>query len=361
MKNLLILIIVFSLAAGGIMETAVAQQIDISESVLSQIDAVITTRKRIVPLDKELKDQRKKLLRTWVSGSIDIDKATKRVSKRYDRTTYTQIISREKTRFLNERLKLTPISEAEKKLYKPELQIQLIPEKQLENPVEVIYREGPMYFMFQTLKEQRAETSLTEAQISDLAKKFLIQNALLVESDKDKISKEYLRERRNNIEKGDSEDPDDYLLLQSIIFERKYDGNPVINSKIEIGIFPDNKEIFLLKHFNWTQVDESNAKQIQLQKQKRSSPNLKVDVQERLEQKIKDVSGTFTKAVVKKSFPAWFQTEDNLIPLIAFEIDIEYPSPKEPLKRTYLEVLNLVGDDRIFFKQHGTMRPTKAP
>jgi hypothetical protein len=361
MKSLLILIIVLSLAAGGIMETAVAQQIKMSESVLSQIDAVITARKQIVPLDRELKDQRKQLFRTWVSGSIDIDKSTKRVSKRYDRTTYTQMISQEKTRFLNERLKLTPISEAEKKLYKPELQPHLIPEKQLENPVQVIYREGPMYFMFQTLKEQRAETSLTETQISELAKKFLIQNALLVETDKDKISQEYLRERRINMEKGESADSDDYLLLQSLVFEREYDGSPVINSKIEIGIFPDSKEIVLLKHFNWIQVDESNAKQIQLQKQKRSSPSLKVDVQERLKQKIKDVCGTFTQAEVKKIFSAWFQTEDDLIPLLAFDIDIEYPSPKGPLKRNYLEVLNLVGDDSIFFKQHGIMRPTKAP
>ena len=361
MKYFCILIVIVCLSTGNMMKTAIAGQIDISGAISSIINTEISKTKKILPLDEDLMDQNKKLVRTWVSGSIDMHKATKRISKRFDRTTYTQEVTAGKVRLLKERLKLTPRPKPQKKLYTPALQSGLIPIRQLEEPVQIIYREGPTYFKFKKFKEQKAHTSLKEKEIIKLVKDFLAENMLLIETDKDKISEIYVRERRINEDRGESKEPDDYLLQQSVIIEREYEGNPVINSKIEVGIFPDTKEIVLLKHFNWIPVEEKQAKQIVLQKQKPSSTSLRAEIQERLKQKIEKVSGNFTRAVVKKSFSAWFQTKDALIPVLAFDINIEHPSPKGPLKRSYLEVINLVGNDEVFFKGHGALRPSTAP
>jgi len=369
-----IYVIIACLAIGLVVIPATGDEVIIPSNIQQKINTETAKVKVRVPLNKPFIDQNKQLFRTWVSGSIDLTKATKRVSRRFNRTTFGQKVTRIKPRLLTERLKLisrtetptggavSPVAQPRAKVsaqpqakakvrYTSGLQLEKVKALQLKTPMQIIYREGPMYFRFQKLREVRAEAPLQKSVAVQLGKNFLLNNSFIRETNKDKIGAVYVQERRINEERGERQQPVDYLVQQDLVFERHYEGKPVLNSKAVIGIFPGTKEIVLFKHFNWTPLEEQKIQKISPQMLRSVSSATGSEIANRLQQKIRKYSGKFTRAEVKQVIPAWFQTEESLIPVLAFEIFIEYPSPKGPWSRTYLEVINLAGSDDIFFKE----------
>lgn len=349
--------IICLIAILGMAIPAFADDIKIPANIAEKIDSHAKAAKKSVPVKKVVKEQNKTLFRTWVSGSIDFKKSKKRVSDRFNRTTYHQKVKTMKLRLPGERMKKNAKG-------KPQLNLKNVKTLKMKKETDLFYREGPGYQKYQAIKESKAKKKIPKAKAVQLAKKFLEDNGFLKQSAKDKIATAYVQERRMN-EEGDEKTktkPVDSLLQQDVVFERSYDGRPVINSKIVVGFMPDTTEIVNFKHFDWTPMEESKAKTLSTQELKgKGAPVSGDDIKKRLKQKIQRTTGKATKSNVKEVVPAWFQTQDGLVPVLAFRVGVDYTDKRGTLSRDYLEVINLAGSDDIFFPgQKPATQPSKA-
>jgi hypothetical protein len=331
----------------GMAIPAFADDIIIPENIAQKIDSHAKAAKKSVPVKKADEEQNKTLFRTWVSGSIDFSKATKRVSDLFNRTSYHQNVKTMKLRLPGERIKKSDKGEHQ-------LQLMNVQTLGIEKGVDLIYREGPGYQKYQVVKEFTAKKKIPKDKAMQLAQKFLEDNGFLKQSAKDKIATVYVQERRMNEEgqENPSNKPVDSLLQQDVVFERSYDGKPVINSKIVVGFLPDTKEIVNFKHYNWTPIEETQEKTLNTQELTGKGAPLSGDeIKNRLKQKIQSITGKATKSNVKEVIPAWFQTPDGLVPVLAFSVGVDYQDKRGTLSRDYLEVINLAGSDDMFFPE----------
>jgi hypothetical protein len=385
--GLLILFVAYSSSmAGSPLESPIppsGDNIIISNDINMQIAAEAAKVQKFVPSSTVQMDQNRKLFRTWVSGSINLDKAIQKVSTRFIRTKYMQEVTSEKLRLPTERLKLVPIKHispmspqsetmdtpfsnqgniSQKNepmiFYTPELQLQNVKAVTLGSPIKILYSEGPMYFKFHKLKEGKVKQPLQKSEAIQISKAFLLKNTFLKETLKDKIGNLYVANRRINEGGAEGKEVADYVVQQDVVFERMYEGKPVINSKIVIGLKPDTKEIILFKHFNWVPLEEQNEKQMSPQEAQLSSSThgnsnsseSRNTISSRLKQKIIKHGGNFTLVTVKQVIPSWFQTQDGLLPVLVSEYEMEYPDKYGISIRPGIEIINLSGNDEIFFE-----------
>jgi hypothetical protein len=312
--------------------------------------------KKTVPINRVKLDQTKRLFRAWISPSIDLSRAKKKERKLYFRTTYIQEVKKEKLRLPTERW-LSPKGGLQKPV-KDLAQLSAQTKLQLSIPVKTLYREGLTYFKFQKIKEMRAETRLKESDAVRLAKDFLLENGFLTQTQKDSIGRIDITDRRINEDRGEGRKPDDYLVQQDIVFHRVFEGKPVINSKITVGLLPDTKEIVLIKHFNWTPLEEKKKAPVSSQRLASVRSVSGSSILKGLKKKIRASCGNFTKAEIMRVTPAWFQTEDELIPVMVSAVRTKYPSG---YVGAYTDVTNLVGSDDIFFKGRKGALPDPMP
>ncbi len=351
-------LVLFSIICGTLLlaDTAGAQSITIPATIKSQINRVVSKPLKSMVIDPELAAQNQVLVRTWVSGSINLKKAAKRESLRFKRKTFKQKSKMDMLRLPTERLKLMPktgVAPAPGSqplkpilLEKPRLQLAMIKKVRLQHPVTALYTEGRSYYRFLKFKEVPARSALKRPQAIAMAMKFLKDNKFIQETPDDRVGQIYLQSRLINREQPGGGGKD-VLVQQDIVVQRQYQGRPVINSKIALGLHPDTKEILMFKHYNWTPVKTKVRNNRSMPLVKRTfRPIPETVITRRLQEKIRRTSGRFKRAAVKKVIPAWYQAGDQLIPVLVFDIAMQYSSPKGILKRDYLEVINLAGDDR---------------
>ena len=333
-----------------------AGEIIIPDHVNVIISAEPKMVKKTVPINRAKIDQTKRLFRAWISPSIDLSRAKRKERKLYSRTTYIQKVEKEKLRLPTERW-LSPKGGLQKPI-KDLAQLPAQKKSQLSNSVKTLYREGPAYFKFQKIKEMRSKTRLKESDAVRLTKDFLLKNGFLTQTQKDIIGRIDITERRINEDGGEGKKPDDYLVQQDITFYRVFEGKPVINSKITVGLLPDTKEIVLIKHFNWTPLEEKRKAPVSSQRLASVRSVSDSSILTGLKKKIQAACGSFTKAEITKVAPAWFQTEDELIPVMVSAVRTEYPSG---YVGAYTDVTNLVDSDDIFFKGRRGALPEPMP
>ena len=333
-------------------------------------------------LDKAQMEQCRTLMRTWVSGSMDLSAATKRTSTRFDRTSYVQQSSTDTLRLPTERLGVTPGQAPIARRAQQRTAVQLDPAAARSvaqaEPVHMVFREGAGHLKFQKMKEVRARTALAEAEAIQLARSFLDENSLLKQTGSDKVGRVYVQERRISEDRGAGRASDDYLVQQDVVFEREVEGQPVINSKIVVGFEPDTRDIVLLEHFNWTPIQQQVADQsadppftlprsmaltrVTAPLARRVVAQSDTGLRGRVEAKIRAVSGDkFTRAEVTRAMRAWFQTEDSLVPVLVFETKVTFASARGPMTEPYLEVINLAGSDDVLYPgRRQAEAPTQA-
>ena len=380
-----------------------AAEVVISSAAEATIKLEASNPHKQFSLDKVQMAQTGALMRTWVSGSMDLSKAQKRESSRViGRTSYVEQSTVDTLRLPTERFKITQKNAIPTSKVKAQSGVQLDPKAaktlKLVTPVHMIYRESPGHLKFHKIKETKAKKPLTKTQAIQAAQNFLSDNLLLKQTDFDKVGDIYVQERRINEDRGEGQEPDDYLVQQDVVFERQVDGKPVVNSRIVVGFQPDTMDIVLLEHFNWTPLLELQAadqsdkplsttpfsrKQAisstgQSQPSETSSAktashtDLKIqavrapsatNMRKQVEAKIRAVSGrSASNAEVVNVISAWFQTEENLVPVLAIEVNVTVASPMGPITEPYLELINLAGNDDIFFPgQSQPITPETAP
>ncbi|OUC13016.1 MAG: hypothetical protein B0A82_19175 [Alkalinema sp. CACIAM 70d] len=356
------------LAIGATPFKAIAGEVVLSAPARSALEKSVQEKRSLLSVDSALTEQHRQILRTWASGSIDFNKATQRKQIRFNRVSYTQNVMVDVLRIPTEKLQfIEPIGPKALPIA-PKLQLDRAERINLKQPMLILYREGPNYYKFQKLKEEGPQQLLANTAAIQLARNFLSSNRILQETQSDRIGEVVVRQRRIN-EDGESASSQgrDYLVQQDVVFQRLYQGKPVINSKVVVGLQPNSRDIVLLNHMNWAPVKATLRPMVT--PSIGTAPSLSVtlptvsvaSLQQRLEAKVRKVSGNFTKAEVNEVFPAWFQTANGLVPIVVFNMEIEYPSPIDPLRRPYVEAINLVGSDDIFYPEHQTVStPTKA-
>lgn len=348
-------------------------RIVISDMVNSQIGKALSEPLRTLAIDTVMVKQNHQLIRTWVSGSLDLNKAAPRTNKRFDRRTYSQEQKTEVLRNPNERLLITGESSGMIKKQgdvfpvQPEvvkevkLNMLSLQRAEVKVPVKVSYREGSSYYNFIKIKERPAQNALSQQEAFALVREFLQSNRMIQETQDDRIGAMYLQNRMVNRELDQGRSTD-ILMQQDVVIERSFQGKPVINSKIIVGLQPDSREIVAFKHYNWTPVASGMQKSDPVAASGKGAKVLDPEViVRRLEDKIVRSSGDFTIAEVQRVIPAWYQDGDTMIPVMGFDIAIQYSSPKGALSRNYFEVLNLTGDDQRLMPNKAKNRKPENP
>ncbi len=310
------------------------------------------------------------LFRTWVSGSINLQQASQRNSARFNRSTFSQTLNREIIRRPSERLVLQRSGQRIRATLDPRLLPQLLPGIDTSRRqgvsstqlIPVFYKEGPLYFKFEKIKESSQRLAASGDDLIRLARQFLIENNFLVETASDKVGRAIVQERRINEDSGENRRSVEYIVQQDVVFERYFDGKPVINSKIRVGFLPESREIVLFEHFNWTPLQEQSPQRISPDDLRRNRAGSPQEIFDRLQEKVIRTSGnTFKRAEVRKVVSSWFQTESRLIPVIGFEVFVEFEKSNGTYSESYFEVINLLGNDDILYHQRTpSNRPTKA-
>lgn len=341
---------IISIAAGLLLSgivTAQPGQIVISDSARNAVRSELGRMNKSFTVNPQQTQAFQQNVRTWVSGSINLKKATVRESERFNRVTYKQELLTDRNRVMSERLAMPS---AKKVKAVPKLQVRDQKAVKLTTPLTVLYREGPNYFKYGKLREEKAQKPIQESVVMENARKFILENSFIKESQRDRIGLAYVQNRRINEDRGDSLQAVDYLVQQDVVFERYFDNKPVVNSMIKVGIYPETKEIILFEHFNWPVLQEDKETMLASDMLMRAGSGSPQDLITRLERKIRQENKIFTRAEVRNAFPGWFQSKEGLIPVMCFNVRIEQPGQEGVTTRDYLEVLNIAGSDDVFFE-----------
>jgi len=323
------------------MQVATAQQISFSQPALSDISKSSLKEKTIIPVSKESLELKKKKIRNWVGASIDLEKSTKRESTRFNRVTFKSVDSKDVSRSLEERI--DPIGNIVN-LKQPGV-ARLKPSYSEQIPV--LYREGPMYFKFAKIQERKASSRIDRDNLIKMVKEFVTENQFITETEADKIGSVEVCDTRID---EDGQTGADIVAHQNVIFRRTVDGLPVVNSMLSVAVYPDTKEIVEMDCFNWASLDEKSKKIAGNTMLKNAGVLTEAEVTGKIKNKILAISKGCKNANVKEINPGWFQSDNELLPVLIINYDAVTGSSKEPVK--YMEVVNLAGDDAIINKDY---------
>jgi hypothetical protein len=313
-------------------QTAYVQEIDVSREINEALRA-ISEPLSIYALDLAEAKNIDASFEKWVAENMDFEKATKRESRRFkNRETCYYQTEKNHSQFM----------ETDKKSV-------------IENkPTEMFYKHSPNCFSYRKYYNAEATTSLKKDEAIQIVKGFLLRNNFVKLNDFDTFGDIQVPELRRNCSADSVSQEREVVLLQRVKFQRMFRGVSVVNSMICVDFFPDTKEILGFKHYNWTPgTSEKDAKPLS----KKSTKN-SVEIQKNLNEKIKKYCNATEKAQVDNIMPAWFQTETELIPILACEIKVLKSGNYE----TYQEYINLTGNDDIFYTSRmQKISPTTAP
>jgi len=326
----------------------------IEEHVMSALHDFAQRPAKRVGLLQGAVEQTKQVMRSFVGRAIDLDKADKRVSKRFTRTSYRQKLENDAPIHLADRVGKDGIftRDGDAKVARD------------GEPVDAVYRESDdgSVMKFQKARENDgpAGEGLSEADAKESAEKFFVENGMVTPTDVDTISKTELRERRIDVGNEAMESDDDYLAQQDTLLRRSYEGKPVINSVASVGTLPGSGEVVLVKLANWTPSDPSGAETIKPAYDAQQAQQLTDELRKRVLDTLVEQTGTAAEgAVIKSMDEGWYQTpDDGLIPVLLFQAETRPPGNDE-VQNVALIVNPFGSNDEIW--QQGRVPHDEAP
>lgn len=324
----------------------------IESDVVGRLHAFARKPAKHVSLQRSALAKAQAVMRSWVGRAMALDKADKRVSKRFLRTSYGQDLERDAPMFLSDRAGADGSFAT------------AAAERTNDAPVRTLYRESDdgSYMKFQKLRETSgpAGDGLLEGDAQASAESFFVENGMITPNAVDAISGSEVRARR--IDEGDlaQQTAQDYLAQQDVILKRSYEGKPVLNSVASVSVLPDTGEVVIVKVANWTPTEANGESSIKPAYDSGQAQALTAE----LEQKLKDtlaqeLGNEANTAVVKGVEEAWYQTtDDGLIPVLMFEVETQPDGASEP--RTTPLLMNPYGDNTVIW-EHGRVPHESAP
>ncbi|MDQ7780878.1 MAG: hypothetical protein RDV41_14370, partial [Planctomycetota bacterium] len=193
---------------------------------------------------------------------------------------------------------------------------------------------------FRKLIDHETQKKIEKEQAIQLVKDFLVREGLVRLGKGEAFGPVRVCSLQRDRETEEDLPGEQSVLLQSVKLGREFAGKPVVNSMISVYFHPDNREVLGIKHWNWTSVSTKEAPE-RLTPIKRQK-----EVESAVTRRMQGACAKLERAEVTRVTRAWFQTEDELIPVLAFEVEIKRTDEKgNTSPRYHTEYVNLVGDD----------------
>jgi len=324
-----------------------AQQINMSEQAKKGMTSCLISEKHLIPVNKsELIDKTGKFQK-WVDISVNLDKSSKRESTRFNRTTYKVANSSSQMRLLSERFDPLGTIVANAPLIK-------------RTPAPAMYREGPMYFKFKLLTENKASSKLSKDDLVPVVKSFITDNKFITETDADKIGSVEVCDTRINEDSQNNPKGKDFIINQNVILRRTVNGKPVINSQLSIEVYPDSKEITGIDCFNWPSLEENRKTALSKEALKTANASGEEELSNHIYKRIAKSVRNIKNVDITDISEGWFQADDNLLPVAVVNYTAICQNDTEA--HPYMEVINLAGNDDVFNKDYRKdYKPAELP
>lgn len=212
----------------------------------------------------------------------------------------------------------------------------------LENdtPVPIIYRRSAGRFSFRKLLDVETQHEVDNENALQMATAFIEDLGLVTETALDKIGEITYPKLIQLDPPDDDEGPDtESVILQQVRFKRMFAGRPVLNSRISVDFHPDTLEVLGFKHYNWSLVHERSPVPVP-----RGDVKTRAQVEETLRQAVAEYWTSEQAATLTRVASAWFQTDTDLIPILAFEV----ARPETGSGDVLSALINVAGPDKVF-------------
>lgn len=317
-------------AAGGMVTVAP----EAAEAVLRALEAPV----RVVPLVPGAEEQSRHLFSLWVSGSVDLDRAETRPSPRFPgRVLYRQVPVPTPARRLDERLAFRQATSGTTVTLDPSaawVDFQ-------GSPAEIRCRMGGGEYLFRKDAELRHDGPVDRPKLIAGVRDFLRENRFVRESDADAQGPAEVVLRRVNREGAAGEVSEDFIVQADVVVGRSFEGKPVVNSKAVLGVSPATGEIVKFGLFNWTPARPEKARVVL----GRTGFDAASSLLRRVEGRLRERWGGFSRAGVVRAEAAWVQTGNALVPVLVFEVEAEYAYPDgSTVFQPGMEILGLAGE-----------------
>lgn len=324
-------------AAGGMVTVAPSA----ADAVLRALESPI----RVVPLVPGAEEQSRQLFSLWVSGSVDLERSEARPSPRFPgRVLYRQAPAPTPARRLDERLAFRRAPSGVAATLDPSaawVDLQ-------GAPTEIRCRVGGGEYLFRKDAELRHDGPVDRPKMIAGVRDFLRENRFVRESDADAQGPAELVLRRVNREGAAGEGSENFIVQADVVVGRTFEGKPVVNSKAVLGVSPATGEIVKFGLFNWTPARPEKARVVL----GRTGFDAASALLSRVEGRLRERWGGFSRAGVVRAEAAWVQTADALVPVLVFEVEAEYAYPDgSTVVQPGLEILGLAGEGD-FFGEH---------
>jgi len=311
--------------------------------VKEKVEKIAADTKSIIYVDKRGVEQTQAVLKKWVSQVIDLSNIKPRESKVFNRTSYLQE---------NRGEEILILLDGSRQIVKS------------SEPVELLYREGPLYFKWVKTKDFVAKTRLDERAFAELGIKFILNNQFIIESKNDRVGNyEVMSSVFANETGKDGSESVEYPGQQDVVFYRSFRGKPVFNSIALVGINPDNKEIVELNLCGWTVVDETLEIRLTAAELAKTGAATSSQLMDRVYRVVKEnVDLQQRNVIVKDLVDGYFQTNESLVSVMGIQFDVVYKGDDGTEQvEEFFEAVNLTGSDDIFFADYREKQESEAP
>jgi len=310
---------------GALCSVAWSQKLVVPPQMRDKISSELTKPVNVYQLDAQAAARLESAIEAWVGQRMNFKGAQTRKSQRFPgRVTYSVEMPSSVSGH-------TEDSAAQSVMQAPP-------------SVPVFFTKSLNCYSYRKLLDEPAQTRLEKPQAIQVVTDLLLTNKFVEPTQQDGFgeAEAVVRElRKKRITEQDREgEGGEELVLQGVIFRRKFMGEPVINSSVTVDLQPDTKEVLGLKHYNWTPV----LLQFKLAAAN-ASPRTLDDVLAALEEKAKQYAGRAGQASLSSVTRGWFQTDKELIPILLSQVMF----PHDDHDDGYAQPINLVGRDDVFY------------
>lgn len=307
----------------GSYDNSVSGKIVIEDNVKRKLINVLMMPAKRVPVSRTLVQEEKEKFRNYVSVSMDLNRAQKRINSKLGRVSYfMRCDGGDKPRSIFEKI------DENGRVTGDKLKHETGPRTKKGSSVKLHYHEGPNYLEFEREKNGvEGINAVSRERSIELVRDFIKNVKLINETNYDKIrsidvdnvssSEEMGREDR---EAGDV----NYVMEQSVNLRRAYRGIPVINSSMRVAFTPGNNEIIQVVKRHWTPLVEEGDITVKAEYSAEEARQLAKEVGKELKSAIAEGNVVFQEALVNNVEYVYWQAESGLQPLLYFEFSYMY-------------------------------------